>query len=171
MLVALAVALAAGCGGDDENAAEAWADSVCSSIGDWRTDVDENIQELSENPGAISADSLRAAADESLESTQSLVDELRGLGAPDTESGEQAREELEQLLESLEERVERVREAAEAADEGVAEIVAVIASVSNEVQGAADDARETLNELREIDPGGDLEQAFQDTDSCESLQD
>jgi hypothetical protein len=170
LLLALAVALAGGCGGDDENAAEAWADTVCSSIRDWRTGVEENIRELSEDPGAISADSLRDAADESLESTQSLVDELRELGAPETESGELAQQEVEELLESLEDRVARVREAAEAADEGVADILAVIASVSNEVQGAAEDARETVEDLRDIDPGGELEEAFRDTESCESLQ-
>jgi chromosome segregation ATPase len=168
-MVALVAAFAAGCGGDDENAAQTWAKSVCSSLVDWRTDVEANLEELRDDPSALSADSIRSAADDSLQSTESLLDQLRELGAPDTESGEQARQTLEKLLEALEQRIARVRRAAEAAEEGVAEILAVIASVANEVQGAADDARDAVGELRNMNPGSELEQAFRDEESCSSL--
>jgi chromosome segregation ATPase len=168
VLIAFVAVFAAGCG-DDENAAATWADGVCSSINDWQTDIEGNLDELRDDPSAISADSVRAAAEDSLESTEAMLDELRELGAPETESGDQARQEVEQLLEALEERLERVRDAAEAAEEGVAELIAVIASVANEVEGASQDARDTVEELRDLEPGGDLEEAFRNEDACESL--
>jgi hypothetical protein len=169
--VALAAVFWAGCGGDGENdAAREWATSVCSSIGDWRADVQANIENLRQDPGAISADALREAADDSLQSTETLLDELRGLGAPETEAGERARDEVEQLLESLEQRIARVRETAEAAEAGVASVLATLASISTQVQGAADDTSETLRELEELDPGGPLAEAFRDEDACRTLR-
>lgn len=171
VLVVLASALAAGCGDGESDAARQWADSVCSSIGDWRSDIQANVEELQRDPGAISADSLRAAADESLQSTQALLDAVRELGAPETESGEQARDELEQLLQSLEERAGRVRDAAAAAEEGIAQVLLTVAAISTEIQGAADDARGTIRELQELEPGSELAEAFRDEDACQALED
>ena len=63
-----------------------------------------------------------------------------------------------------------MREAVDASEEGVAGTLALVASVVAEVEGATADGRETLQELRELDPGGELQQAFEDEDACDALQ-
>jgi methyl-accepting chemotaxis protein len=169
-LASLALALgAAACGGDEEDPAREWAGGVCTSIGDWQAEVEGNVQELTEDPGSLSAESIRTAAEDSLAATDALRDELRALGTPETESGEQAREEVDQLSESLEQRADRVREALDSA-EGAAGLLSAVGAVTTEVQGAAADTRQTLDELRQLEPGGELQQAFEDEDSCSELQ-
>jgi hypothetical protein len=168
-LVSLVLALAAfGCGGGsgDEEARD-WAASVCSSIGDWRTDVEGTIQGLRDDPGAISAAAVREAADESLATTETLLDELRGSSPPDTDAGAQAKREIEQLLRSLEPRVERVRTAVEAVD--VAGLLATLAAIGTEIEGATADGRDTLRQLRELDPADGIAKAFREEEACTAL--
>src|SRR4029453_2923191 len=94
-----AVALAAGCGGDDGDGGGSsgteWADGLCSAITDWTESVQATSNSL--KGGNLSEDSLKEAADDFKSATQEFVDDVRGLGTPDTESGEQAKEQIDQL--------------------------------------------------------------------------
>ena len=170
-LVVGVLALAACGGGDEEDSAAGWADSVCTSVGDWRADVQATVEELSANPSAISAESLREAADDTLESTETLVEELRDLGPPETETGEEAQAEIEELAESLESSRDTVRDTLEGSSETVSGVLANLSSITAELQAAASATAATFERLLALDPGGDLAQAFRDEDSCVALQD
>jgi hypothetical protein len=164
------LALAACGGGDEEDSAAGWADSVCTSIGDWRADVQGTVDEFRNDPASLSADSLREATDDTVESTEALVDELRELGPPDTESGEEARAEIEELAESLESSRDSVEETLEGSTESVSGVLANLSAITAELQAAASAAAATFERLLALDPSGELAQAFRDVDSCVALQ-
>ena len=166
LVLALALALA-GCGGDDdEDQAESWANDVCSSLNTWVTDVEETVQSVTDAGLAIDEDDLQSAVDDVSEATNTLVDDLEELGPPDTEGGEQARSELESLATTLESEVETVQQAVDS-DSGAAELAS---TVSASISTAADDVSSTLESLEGVDPGGELEDGFENADECDSFR-
>lgn len=169
LTVVLALALAvAGCGGDDdEDQAESWANDVCSSLSTWVTDVEETVQSVTEEGLAIDEDDLQTAVDDVSEATTTLVDDLEELGPPETEGGEEARSELESLATTLESEVATVRQAVES-DSGAAELVS---TVSASISMASGEVSSTLESLEEVDPGGELQDGFENADECDSFRD
>jgi membrane protein implicated in regulation of membrane protease activity len=168
-LAILAMALAlAGCGGsDDEDSAESWANNVCGSLSTWLTDIDEAVSSLTE--GGLSADEgdLQAAVDQVADATNELADDLEEQGPPETEGGQQAESELESLATSLRSEVQTVQRAVES-DGGA---VAVTSTVSMSVSTAASEVQSTFGNLGALDPGGELENAFENADECDSFRD
>jgi DNA anti-recombination protein RmuC len=167
---ALAAALlAAGCGGDESNA-ETWADDVCSSVVDWRAELGEIAGDLTEGGQTPTAEELRTSAERAGEATEDLADDLREAGPPDTEAGEQAAQELEQLGERTESRIDRIDERLGEEAESASSAFGAAAEISTELSSLAADFEATFQELEELDPGGELQDAFRETDSCEELR-
>jgi membrane protein implicated in regulation of membrane protease activity len=168
-MLAAAVALAlGGCGGDDdEDSAESWANDVCSSLSTWVSDVEETVQSVTDAGLAIDEEDLQTAVDDVSEATSTLVDDLEELGPPETESGEEARGELDSLATTLESEVETVRQAVES-DGGAAELAS---TVSASISTASAEVSSTLESLQEADPGGELEEGFENADECDSFRD
>jgi hypothetical protein len=161
-VIALAAAvLAAGCGGDDTSATERWADDVCSATSTWQGSVEDAADTIREGGG----EGIETAVDDVVEATQELADDLKGLGSPETEAGDQAEASVERLADQLSAAVDQVRAAG---DEGttlqaVAAATAALATLQQDVQ-------RTLDELRGLDAGGELEDAFDNADSCDELR-
>jgi methyl-accepting chemotaxis protein len=163
-----AVALAAGCGGDDDSgssAATEWADGLCSAITDWTESVQATSNSL--KGGNLSEDSLRDAANDYKSATQEFVDEVRDLGTPDTESGEQAKEEIDQLADSVEENVTKIEDAV---DDGGG-LATTVSAVTTALSGMGEQLSAAFTSLQQLDPGGELEEAFRDADACDELSD
>src|SRR5436309_214359 len=100
--VALAV-LAAGCGGggggDKSASAQDWADGVCSAINTWTDSLRSAGQSLS--GGNLSKSSLESATNDVKDATAQLKDDLSGLGTPDTQSGDQAKQTTDELSKNI----------------------------------------------------------------------
>jgi hypothetical protein len=158
----------AGCGGDDGNgggsSATEWADGLCSAITEWTESVQATSNSL--KGGNLSEDSLKEAADDFKTATQEFVDEVRALGAPDTESGEQAKEEIDQLGDSVE---ENVREIEEAVDDG-GNLATTVSAVTTALSAMGEQLAAAFTSLEQLDPGGELEDAFRDAESCDQLE-
>src|ERR1700752_1665999 len=97
------VLAAAGCGGSDreEDPTAAWAAGFCSAITSWTDDLQSITSEFSDTSN-LSQDGLDAAAEDVRTSTERLVDDLKDLGAPDTESGQEVKSSLDSLGSTLE---------------------------------------------------------------------
>jgi membrane protein implicated in regulation of membrane protease activity len=158
----------AGCGGnDDEDQAESWANDVCSSLSSWVTDVDEAVRSVTDAGLAIDEEDVQAAVDQVADATDELAGDLEELGPPETEGGEEARSELESLTRTLRTEVETVRQAVDS-DSGTAELASTVtASIST----ASADVSSTLENLEGVDPGGELEDGFENADECDSFRD
>ena len=165
-LVLVLVLATAGCGGDDDGGAESWANGVCSNLEEWITDVDAAVRSLTEEGLDFEEGDVREAVDEARGATDELVADLRELGRPETEAGEQAEQELEELsdelreqFEMLEERLDRTTAPLELAATAAAATSAALVQLSN-----------TLAALEQLDPGGELEDAFRNSEECDSLR-
>jgi hypothetical protein len=162
----LAVALA-GCGGDDDgggSSATEWAGGLCTAITDWTQSVETTSDSL--RSGNLTEASLKEAAEDFKSATEQFVDDVRGLGTPDTEAGEQAKEEIDKLADSVDENVAKIDEAVDGGGGLAATVSAVTAALSAMGQQLAS----TFTALEGLDAGGELEDAFRDAESCDELQ-
>ncbi len=168
------VLVASGCGGDSSQsaAAEEWADGVCAAITTWKTDVAAISTEAAEaitEPGAT-RDDVTTAVDDGLQATESLVDELKALGPPDTPEGGDAKKEIDAFLEDAEGSADEVRTTLA----GLPETGSVTALVT-ELSGLATNLASTIESGRALvatleDLGGDLRDGFENAESCQELR-
>jgi membrane protein implicated in regulation of membrane protease activity len=167
-LLAVVVLAFAGCGGDDgASASEDYADGVCSSLNTWATDVEGTVKSLADAGLSVDKDQIRTAVSDVDDATQKLSDDLEGLGPPETDDGEKAKAEVDDLLTVLREQVDSVEQALDSGS-GVA---AVAGKVTTAVSVAANAIDMTYQELRQLDPSGELQDAFESSEECKSLQD
>jgi hypothetical protein len=163
------LALAAGCGGE-ESGAGPWVDDVCSSVQEWR----ENLTSLVVDAQAegLSVDTVRTAIDGGVEATNRLRDQLQDLGPPDTEAGDRIEGELDALADNVVESVEEARDEAAALpeDQSVAQLLQSLTSIASDLQSLVGDAQATFNEIQELEPGTELEEAFESSEECQSLR-
>src|SRR5262245_49438244 len=164
VLLAVLAFLAAGCGGgnDDSNPATAWADDLCTAVNDWTGALNDAASSLT---GNLTRDGLNAAADDARDATDAFVDELQGLGAPDTASGAEAKDTVDQLATDLSDGVDDIQSAIKNAST----VVGAITTVKNTLTTMGNELTSTLNQLRQLDAQGELQSAFDDADSCSSL--
>ena len=172
-VLALALA-AAGCGGDDEDAGGSaegdrapteWAETVCSSVATWTSTVRALPETLR---GSLSAEALDDAVSDVREATDELIDSLRDAGRPDTDSGDEARDELNRLADDLRVQLDVITNAVEGADTPT-ETLGAVADATAALSGMGNSLTTTLGDLEEIDASGELEDAFRDAEACDDL--
>jgi hypothetical protein len=166
-LLALALALG-GCGGGDDNdssASENYANSVCGQLSMWVADQQDTVSSLQDAGLSVTREDLRAAVGDVRDSTQVLVEDLKGLNPPETDAGNQAKSELDDLGSELTQQVDTVEQALDA-DTGV---VALASTVTTAMSTATNEVKSTLTELQNLD-SGELKDAFQDSDDCTMLR-
>ena len=119
--------------------------------------------------GPTREEDLREAAEGLEEATRDLADELRGLGRPETDSGQEAEAQLDELSDSVDENLETVRGAVDDVTDlsAVLEAASVVTAALSTLQ---QQLSATVDELQQLDPGGELEDAFRDADSCDELR-
>jgi hypothetical protein len=169
-LAVLALAfLLAGCGGDDDggsSASEDYADSVCGQLSMWVADQRDTLESLQDAGLSITKEDIEAAVGDVRDSTQVLVEDLRGLDPPETDAGQEAKSELDSLGTTLTQQVDTVEQALDA-NTGV---VALASMLTTALSTATDDVKSTLDELQNLD-SDELKDAFQDSDECAMLRD
>jgi methyl-accepting chemotaxis protein len=166
----LAVSLATGCGGDDGGGSSStteWADGVCSAITTWSESVTSTADSL--RGGNLSEDELRSAVNDFESATSDFVDDLKGLGEPDTEAGAKAKESLDQFSANVEENVSTMKTAVDDVSDA-SEVVEAVTTVSATLSTMGQQLSSTFAELKQLDAGGELERAFSEADSCDELE-
>ena len=151
---------------------EEWAGSVCTSLSDWR----DSISSLADAGGEpLTADSLREKVDDASAATSELVSGLQDLGPPDLEAGDQVEEQLDQSTAELESSFDALKEQAdEAADAPPSEFVQQFAGLASDFAALQTAIADTMTTLQNADVAeeskAELQQAFADAPSCQSLQ-
>lgn len=169
-LVSVLALAAAGCGGSDEpepSAAVDWADSVCTAATQW-TDSLKAIGERFTDLSSLSRDGLEEAANDARAATADFVSEIEGLGAPDTESGEEAKQALDDLATELETGMAEIRETVEGV-EGIGGVPGAIASIGTTLTTLSQTASSTVATLEKGDLGDELKTAFEQAPACDDL--
>src|SRR5262245_12009552 len=167
-VVALGV-LAAGCGGKSSSSgttsADNWANSLCSSISSWSTSVQSTTSSLQ---GNVTKESLDSASSDIAKSTNKFVDELKGLGTPETESGKKAKESLDTLAGELEQDVKKIQDAVKNVS-GTSSALQAISTVSSTLSTLGNQVTTAFTSIQQLDTKGELEKAFRNADSCKAL--
>ena len=168
---ALAI-LAAGCGGD-ASAEEEWAGDVCSAVGDWQDEVEQtadDVREALQSPGAGTVAAIETEVREIVDATDTLGDDLRGLEAPDTDAGDQAKQELDTLAVQLEATATNLQETFDnlPEDAGLTELADALQPLIPTIQSLVASASNTFTAVQES--GSELKEGFDNADSCEEFR-
>ena len=174
-LIALILGLAlvaAGCGGDDDETAEVtptaqWAEGFCAAIADWLAELETATGELREYK-TLSQEAFDQAGTDIRSATEDLATELRALGAPDTESGQEARQAVETFATAAEAGLADIEQAVDDVFGGTKisdAIVPVTAALTS-----INEAYTTLFEsFKELEPRKELQDALKKAESCDAL--
>jgi uncharacterized protein YoxC len=163
-----AAALAAGCGGgDDTSATEDWANDVCSAFSTWTGSISSAAQSL--QGGNLSQSGFETAAEDVTDATQTLVDDLQGLGRPDTEAGEQAEESLDRLADDVQSGLDTIEEAVDDVD-GASGILTAVSTISSALVTMGNQVASAVQSLGDLDSSGELEDAFRQANACDDLR-
>ncbi|HYI75803.1 MAG TPA: hypothetical protein VEW90_11080 [Gaiellaceae bacterium] len=164
------VGVAAGCGGDDggeEDSTAAWASSFCSAITDWSDELEGVTSQFSDTSN-LSQDGIRSAADDVRSSTEGLVDDLRDLGAPPTDSGEEIRTALESLSDTLDTQSSEIQETADGVS-GITGIPGALTEITASLSAMATAFSTALSTVQDADVGGEIQAALEDAPECSGI--
>jgi hypothetical protein len=167
--VAALVLAVAGCGGSDsdEDPTAAWASGFCSAITTWTDELQTVTSQFSDTAN-LSEDGLQSAADDVKNATSELADDLRALGAPDTESGEEVRTALDSLSTTLESEADAVEETVQGIS-GITGIPSAITAITSSLSAMGTAFSSTLQTIEDADAGNELQNALEDSPECADI--
>ena len=126
------------------------------------TDAGQGIRD---NP---TEDGIKTAGDDIRSATDTLADDLKGLGRPDTESGQEAKAAIDELATSLETSMQKITDAIDNAS-GASGLVTAGSTIATTLTEMGSQVSTTGQQLENIDAGGELQSAFEQADSCAGL--
>ena len=118
--------------------------------------------------GNVSKDSLQTAADDAKSATDTLTSDLKDLGKPDTQVGQQAQDQIDALTNDLQTDVDTIESAVEGVS-GVSGIPAAVTTATTTVSTMKTQVNATITSLKQLDAKGELTTAFQQSSSCQQL--
>jgi hypothetical protein len=170
-LVVVALAgVAAGCGGSSDEEADptaAWASGFCSAVTTWKDDL-RSITEQFTDTSNLSQDGLESAAEDARTSTQQLVDSLKDLGAPETDSGEEVKSALDALSTAVETETAQIEETAQGVT-GITSLPSAITAISASLSALGTALSDTLQTIDDADAQGELQAALEDSPDCADI--
>ncbi len=168
-VLAAIVVLAAGCGSSNKSAETStqtsatveWAGGLCSALTTYTTSLTAAATKLT---GNLSKSGVQDAADSVKSATETFVSDTKGLGKPETSSGQQAKDTIDTLSTNLNKDVSTIQDAAGSGLlKGASTITTTLTTVQSQITTA-------FNQLKGLDAKGELSQAFSDAPSCSSLK-
>jgi uncharacterized phage infection (PIP) family protein YhgE len=167
-LVAASV-LAAGCGGDDESASEEWVSGLCSAAADWRASLEGTVNQF-QNPSDLTAESLRSAVDDGLDATETFVDEVRSLGRPETEAGQEAAQIVDSMATDVQSTADDLRETFDSGGDSLTELISKLSAASTQITQMGQDLQSSLDEIRSLEGGDELRDEIDSNEDCDAAR-
>jgi hypothetical protein len=167
--VAALALVAAGCGGSDNDTdpTAAWASGFCSAVTSWTDELQSATSGFSD-PSNLSQDGIESAAADVKSSTQQLVDDLKDLGAPETEGGEQAKTALDSLSTTLETESSNIEETVSGIS-GITGIPKALTAITASLSAMGSAFSETLQAIENADVDEELQTALEDSPDCADI--
>jgi hypothetical protein len=171
--VALAAVLAAGCGGGSSSSSsspspEDWANGLCTAITTWSESVKSAGQSL--QSGNLSEGDLKDTTSKIKSATSEFADDLKSLGKPDTDAGQEAKDAIDQLSTEIKDDVSTMQSAVnDASGSGAKGAASAAGSIATSLSTMSTQIASAASKLQQADAKGDLEQGFKDAPACKSL--
>jgi hypothetical protein len=163
----LAIALpAAGCGSNKSadttttSATVDWANGLCSAVSTYQASLTDAAKSLT---GNLSKSGLQDAANQAKSATDTFVSTTKGLGKPDTDSGKEAKTTLDTLSSQLDTDATTIKSALSSG------LLAGVSTISATLVTAQKQITTAFDQLKGLDPKGELGDAFSQASSCSSL--
>ena len=171
-IVVAAVALVgAGCGSSDSGGGEteSWANGLCSSLQTW-TEAVQAAGTTLQDTSSLSPESVGGAIEGVIDATSTLADDVKGLGRPDIESGQQAEETVTELADTLQADADTLQKAIDdAGGAGITGVLEQLSTITQTLGSMASAVGQAFTELQALDVQGELESALTDAGSCSGL--
>jgi prophage DNA circulation protein len=161
--------VAAGCGGSDEDddPTAAWASGFCTAVTDWTDSLQDVISQFNDTSN-LSEDGLRSAAGDVRSATDEFADDLRGLGAPETESGDEIQSALDAASTTFDQEAASIEEAAEGVS-NLTELPGAITAITTSLSAMGTAASTLFQTLQDADVEGELQSALEDSPECAGI--
>jgi uncharacterized phage infection (PIP) family protein YhgE len=170
-VVAVLALVAVGCGGSDSESdadpTAAWASGFCSAVTTW-TDELQSITSSFSDTSNLSQDGLESAAEDVRSSTEQLVDDLKGLGAPETQGGEQVKSSLDSLSTTLETESANIEETVQGIS-GITDIPSAVTTITTSLSAMGSAFSDTLQTVEDADADAELQAALEDSPECADI--
>lgn len=179
LLVAIGVALlaiaAAGCGGGDDAAettteatpASEWADGFCTAVSTWQSSL-EDISGRFTSLSSLSSENLQAAADDAKTATDELIEDIRALGTPDTQSGEEIEASIDDLGSTLETELDSIQATLDETS-GITELPGALKDVSSSIAAMTTAFSDTYSTIRDAGAEDELRDALESSSACDDV--
>ena len=106
--------------------------------------------------------------DDAKSATETLTSDLKGLGKPDTEAGQEAKDSVDKLSTDLQSGVSTIEDEMNGAS-GIAGLIAAAPTILTTLGTMGTDVTSTITTLQDLDAKGELQSAFNDASSCADL--
>jgi len=175
--VACFVVLAAGCGGGGggsegagttttgEKPVVEWANGFCTAVTSWKDQLTKIGQDVVDSP---SKDTLQQAVSDVKDANQTLSDDLKDLGKPDTESGQKVRDSVDDLSNTIDTESQKIDDAVNNAS-GVSGLLSAGATVSSSLSAMYAALSNTFKALDNADVKGEMQAGFDQASSCNGV--
>jgi hypothetical protein len=161
--VAAAAVLAAGCGKSKPPSSTEWANGLCSAVTTWRSSVGTAVDSVTK--GNLSQENVQSAADDVKNATSKLADDVKALGKPDTDTGDQAKKSVDDLTNELDTEVQTIEDAVGNVS-GTSGALSAVSVVSSTFLTMKTQLTTTFKQLKQLDPKGELADAFKSAEAC-----
>jgi methyl-accepting chemotaxis protein len=166
-ILLVALLLAAGCGGEEESSTEAWTNDFCSASADWRSSLEDIVGQF-QSPSDLDADSIQGAVDDGLDATESFVDEVESLGAPETEAGQEVADILDSMTSSIQSTADDLRSTFEGAD-SLQDLVARAGEAASQIGQLEQELQSSLDEIENLNTG-ELRDELESNEDCDAAR-
>ena len=173
-VVALAV-VAAGCGGGGGSStttttsasATEWANGFCSAFAAWDTAFKDATSQFT-SLSSLSKDNFQKAADDVDAATQQLITDLKALGAPDTQSGQQVKDSIDSLATTLQTQADAIKTTIDQTS-NITQIPGAAKDVSNSLTAMSTALSSTEKTIENANVKGELTDALKSSSDCADL--
>ena len=181
----LVLAVTALIGNRDEEgetvAAGDWAQSVCGAVGVWRGEMEAIVEDV-RTPSANSMSGeepqsetpqgrtglVRKGLERAVQATDTMVEGIDNAGVPDTESGEDAANDVSVWAERSQGDLEEVEDSLDEEADSPEESIEQFTHATGVIGGVLVSGVQTITDVAELDPA--LAVAFRDTSTCQQLR-
>lgn len=162
----------AACGGggnstttNSQQAAQDWANGLCTATNTYITSLTSLGDTL--KGGNLTKDSLDQTLGTAKSATQTFGDDVKALGSPPV-SDSKSKNALEDLQNELSKDADTIKNATENVS-GVSDVLSAVSTITGTLATVGTQISSTYNEIKQADPKGTVQTAFQNAPACSSL--
>lgn len=160
--------VAAGCGGG-ASSEEKWADSVCTDVATWQTQVKQSASDVKaklQSPQSGTLAAVRSDIQQAVDGTKQMATDLKALDPPGGDDGANAQQQLESYATQVQSTATQAKQTVASVPAGAtaSETVKALTPLAPTLQSLAVDTSTLFQSLKASSEK--IKQGFDDADSC-----